>query len=170
MRSRSILPRRWTDFGLFPVLQALRVDPLAAFRGEGGRYGTAGRGRSRVRAVLVVAELALAVVLLAGAGLLIRASGACMQVDAGFKAGGRPQGGIPASGPALSRRLQTVAGLQGGPRFNDALLRRARRCLVSIVWPSPAPIRWIPDSTNSFVIVGREAEAKTWPEMIPSGA
>jgi predicted permease len=73
-------------FGIFPVVQAWRVDPQAALRGEGGRQGSAGRERSRLRGALVVAELALAVVLLAGAGLLIKSFWRLQQVDAGFTA------------------------------------------------------------------------------------
>src|SRR5213082_3280072 len=42
------------------------------------------RGRNRLRSVLVVSEVALALVLLAGAGLLIRTFGALRHADAGF--------------------------------------------------------------------------------------
>src|SRR5262245_19072403 len=57
--------------GLLPALQTSQVDVHEALK-DGGHHGTAGRGRSRLRSALVVAELALAVVLLAGAGLMIR--------------------------------------------------------------------------------------------------
>jgi len=57
--------------GLLPALQTSQVDVQEALK-DGGHHGTAGRGRSRLRSALVVAELALAVVLLAGAGLMIR--------------------------------------------------------------------------------------------------
>ena len=50
---------------------------------EGGRTGTATRGR-RVRQVLVVLEMALALVLLVGAGLLVRSFTTLMQIDPGF--------------------------------------------------------------------------------------
>lgn len=57
--------------GLLPALQTSQVDVHEALK-DGGHHGTAGRGRTRLRSALVVAELALAVVLLAGAGLMIR--------------------------------------------------------------------------------------------------
>jgi predicted permease len=57
--------------GLLPALQTSQVDVHEALK-DGGHHGTAGRGRSRLRSALVVAELALAVVLLTGAGLMIR--------------------------------------------------------------------------------------------------
>src|SRR5213076_3077992 len=52
---------------------------------EGARGGGAGARGHRVRAMLVVAEMALAVVLLTGAGLLIRSFTAMMRVDPGFR-------------------------------------------------------------------------------------
>ena len=58
-------------FGLLPALQATGRSLTQAWR-EGDRGGGAGRAGHRVRAVLVVAEMALAVMLLIGAGLLIR--------------------------------------------------------------------------------------------------
>jgi putative ABC transport system permease protein len=57
--------------GLAPALQTSQVDVNEALK-EGGAHGTAGRARSRLRSTLVVAEIALALVLLAGAGLMIR--------------------------------------------------------------------------------------------------
>jgi len=73
-------------FGLAPALQTSRTDLAAAIR-EGTR-GSKGRGGTRARSVLVVVETALAVVLLAGAGLLIRSFLELQRVDPGFKADG----------------------------------------------------------------------------------
>jgi putative ABC transport system permease protein len=152
-------------FGLFPVLQALRVDPLAAFRGEGGRHGTAGRGRSRVRAVLVVAELALAVVLLAGAGLLIKSFWRLQQVDAGFTAEGILKAEYQLPVPRYPRDFKQWPDFKEVHAFNDALLRRAAAlpAVDSVAIAGAHPLD--PGFTNSFVIVGREAEAKNWPEI-----
>lgn len=69
--------------GLIPALQATRTDPQDSLKAD-GRAG-AGRGARRVRQVLVVAEIALSVVLLLGAGLLMRSFLNIQRVDAGFE-------------------------------------------------------------------------------------
>jgi putative ABC transport system permease protein len=69
-------------FGLAPALQATRPN-LAGCMKEGGRGASSG-GRHRVRGALVVTEMALAFVLLTGAGLLIRSFFQMQQVDTGF--------------------------------------------------------------------------------------
>lgn len=69
-------------FGLVPALLVSR-SPLTVALHEGGRGGASGR-RARLRAGLVVAELALGLALLVGAGLLIRTLGALQRVDPGF--------------------------------------------------------------------------------------
>lgn len=68
-------------FGMFPATQAIKADHLSALK-EGGR-GSAGGARHRARAMLTVAEVALALVLLAGAGLLIRSFANLTRVDLG---------------------------------------------------------------------------------------
>ena len=68
-------------FGLIPALQATRIDVHGALNSSGNR--TTG-GRSWVRSVLVVAELALALVLLVGAGLLGKAFWRLTSVSPGF--------------------------------------------------------------------------------------
>lgn len=69
-------------FGLAPALQTSRTD-LAAVLREGTR-GSKGRGGTRARSVLVVVEMALAVVLLAGAGLLIQSFARIQEISPGF--------------------------------------------------------------------------------------
>jgi hypothetical protein len=71
-------------FGLFPVLK-FRTPHLAGALKEGGRLSSAGRERHRARNVLVVGEVALAVVLLVGSGLMIRTFQAMRSVEPGFK-------------------------------------------------------------------------------------
>jgi putative ABC transport system permease protein len=73
-------------FGLLPALQASRSDLRDALS-EGGRSAAAPT-RSRIRALLVAAEVAIALVLLVGAGLLIRSFANVMSVDPGFDTGG----------------------------------------------------------------------------------
>ncbi len=70
-------------FGLLPALKAARVDPAETFR-DGDRASSDGRGRARVRNALVASEFALALVLLIGAGLMIRTLIALQRIDPGF--------------------------------------------------------------------------------------
>lgn len=70
-------------FGLVPAMQVRRVETLAAVR-ESDRGRTAGPTGTRMRGVLVAAEVAMAVVLLMGAGLLARSFWAVQQVPVGI--------------------------------------------------------------------------------------
>ena len=69
-------------FGLVPAVSALRGDVSEPLK-EGGRGSTAGRG-SRLRHALVASEVALALVVLAGAGLMIQSMSRLLGVDPGF--------------------------------------------------------------------------------------
>ncbi|HWK09376.1 MAG TPA: ABC transporter permease [Vicinamibacterales bacterium] len=70
-------------FGMAPLLH-LREQVVSMSLKESGQRSTAGAARTRVRSALVMAEVALAVVLVVGAGLLLRSFEKLMQVDAGF--------------------------------------------------------------------------------------
>ncbi len=71
-------------FGLVPALQVSRTDLQQGLR-EGGR-GSTGSGRhTRLRSVLVVAEVSLACVLLIGAGLMLRGLVNLLRMDPGFR-------------------------------------------------------------------------------------
>jgi predicted permease len=77
-------------FGLVPLAATTKADPIEALR-SGGR-GTAagsvwGRGHA-MRRGLVIGQIALAVMLVAGAGLLVRSVAALREVDPGFRANG----------------------------------------------------------------------------------
>jgi predicted permease len=72
-------------FGLIPALQGSKADLSATLKESGARSGSGVR-QSKTRAVLVVAEVALAVILLVGSALLIRTSLALRKVDPGFDA------------------------------------------------------------------------------------
>jgi len=70
-------------FGLIPALQASRTDLNLTLKESGGPSGTGFR-QNKARSVLVVAEVALAMILLVGSALLIRTSIALRNVDPGF--------------------------------------------------------------------------------------
>ena len=72
-----------TLFGVVPALTVLRGN-AAAFLKDDSTRGTAGRRTGTTRAALVVAETAIAVVLLIGAGLLIKSFARLQRVDPGF--------------------------------------------------------------------------------------
>jgi putative ABC transport system permease protein len=69
-------------FGLLPALRASRVDLSGAIAGDGRR--TAAAPASRSRRILIAVDVALAVVLLAGAGLMIRSVATLLGVNPGF--------------------------------------------------------------------------------------
>ena len=70
-------------FGLAPALHAVRGDLTGALT-DGGRAGTTGRGRQRIRQALVAGQVAVALVLVTGAGLLVQSFLRLRQVDPGF--------------------------------------------------------------------------------------
>src|SRR5580700_3806694 len=73
-------------FGLAPAFSSRHITHDALK--EGGRGGTAGAGSQRLRSTLVVAEVALSLTLLVGAGLLIRSFLRLQEVDTGFRSDG----------------------------------------------------------------------------------
>lgn len=70
-------------FGAFPLFRHGRPILVTALK-EGGRGSSAGRERHRARSGLVVAQIAIALVLLIGSGLMIRSFQALRRVDPGF--------------------------------------------------------------------------------------
>jgi putative ABC transport system permease protein len=113
-------------FGFFPAWKMSRADLNTALQ-EDGRGGTPGPQRQRSQALLVVGQIALACVLLSGAGLLLRSFAALQNVALGFDPGhlltiqiklpglkyrGNPNG--PAEMAALYQRLlDQIAALPG---------------------------------------------------------
>ncbi|HJQ33855.1 MAG TPA: ABC transporter permease [Pyrinomonadaceae bacterium] len=71
-------------FGLAPALQASRTDLNTSLK-EGGRSQTGGAARQRVRSALVVAEVALSMLLLVGAGLLLKSFINLREAPLGFE-------------------------------------------------------------------------------------
>jgi putative ABC transport system permease protein len=70
-------------FGLAPALSASKTNLVEALK-EGSRGSTEGRRRNRIRNALVIAEIALSVILLAGAGLLLRSFVRLSGIDPGY--------------------------------------------------------------------------------------
>jgi predicted permease len=111
-------------FGLAPALRALRLNLTETLR-DGGA-ASVGSARRRLRSLLVVGELALSVVLLTGAGLLLKSLWALQRVELGFEPQGvltarlaLPQTGYqkPEEVVALYRRLlERVRALPGVSR------------------------------------------------------
>jgi putative ABC transport system permease protein len=109
-------------FGLLPAWRASRTDVNAALK-DGGRGAGARGGRDLVRSALVTAEVALALVLLVGAGLLIRSAIELQRVDLGFDPRGVFTGrvliseakyGTPAARLGISQEIeQALAAIPG---------------------------------------------------------
>ncbi|HEY4838937.1 MAG TPA: ABC transporter permease [Candidatus Acidoferrales bacterium] len=104
-------------FGLAPALAASRVDLSGALK-EGSRGSSIGDRRG-FRSALIVAEVALSVVLLAGAGLLLRSFVNLMQVDPGFRPDHLYSANIDLPTKHYSTQRQTNA-------FSDQLLARVQ--------------------------------------------
>jgi|HubBroStandDraft_2_1064218.scaffolds.fasta_scaffold00435_2 predicted permease len=71
-------------FGALPSIWASGTDPHSSLK-EGGRGASEGRERQRTRALFVVVEVALSVMLLIGAGLLVRSFERVLNTDPGFR-------------------------------------------------------------------------------------
>jgi putative ABC transport system permease protein len=88
-------------FGILPSL-SFRAREMRERLTDGGRGMTTGRSRSRIRSVLVTTEIALALVLLAGAGLMIRTLFNLNHTDAGFAPNNLLTMRLPLSGAKYS--------------------------------------------------------------------
>jgi putative ABC transport system permease protein len=151
-------------FSLVPVFQMRRWN-LQTSLVSGGTRASAGPARTRLRSALVVAELALAVILLCGAMLLVRSFWILRGVDPGFESDGvlKAEYQLPPSRyPVDFRRWPDFTEQH---TFNAALLQRAAALpgVTSVAIAGNHPLD--PGFTNSFTIVGREAEARAWPEI-----
>jgi predicted permease len=134
-------------FGLFPAFQSARTDLSSTLKEGGGRSGTGFR-QNKARSVLVVTEVALALILLIGSALLIRTAMALGGVDPGFD----------------PRNVLTMRTAMTGPRFEtsegvDQVIRtsverlRAVPGVVSASATCCVPLQG--GYGLSFVIVGR---------------
>ncbi len=104
--------------GLVPAIKASRTDPQSYLQ-EGGRSAMLGAGSRRLSSALVVAQLALAVILLVGAGLMVRSLLNASRIDAGF-----PTEGLMAFRIALPEAKYEAP--ETRLQFHDALLERLK--------------------------------------------
>jgi putative ABC transport system permease protein len=120
-------------FGIFPALQLSRTNVNQTLRDE-GRGSTGGHRRVQLRGLLVVGQVALSLMLLIGAGLLVRSFARLLRVDPGFD----PQNVL-----TMNVSLPTVkyADTQKQIMFFDDLLRRVsalpgvRKAAISAALP-----------------------------------
>ncbi|HYC52315.1 MAG TPA: ABC transporter permease [Gemmatimonadaceae bacterium] len=137
-------------FGLWPAVGASRADANQAIKGGGGHGATAG-GVGTVRRALVVAEVALTVMLLIGAGLMLRSFEQLMSKDIGLNPEqvATLETSFPRSVPAPERlriaqaaldRLAQQPGILAAGIVNDLPLRGGGGISVSMTVPDAAPL------------------------------
>ncbi|MBP1633893.1 MAG: hypothetical protein H6Q10_467 [Acidobacteria bacterium] len=152
-------------FGMVPTLQARRLDLQSTLKGEGAAQASPGRSRTRLRSALVAGEVAMAAMLVIGAGLLLKSFWGLWNVDPGFRAAGTLKAEYqlpPSRYPVDFERFPDFKEIHA---FSAALLRAAAAnpAVQSAAIAGNHPLD--PGFTNSFQVVGREAEAKGWPEI-----
>jgi putative ABC transport system permease protein len=137
-------------FGLMPALQASKPDLNEALK-EGTRGSSSSSSRQRLRGALVIAEVALSLVLLIGAGLMIRSFVAMLRNDPGFN----PHSALSFQ-LSLSEKRYSEAQRRG---FYDQLLRRlgALPGVVAVGATNILPMS-NNDTDTSFEIAGRPFE------------
>jgi putative ABC transport system permease protein len=115
-------------FGLLPAIQAARQNPQDALRAD-SRGSTSGTGSRRIRAALTVAEVALSVALLIGAGLLIRSFARLQQVNPGLNTSGLmtarvglPNTAYPGGPPKRAFFERLLTDLRGRPGIEAAAI------------------------------------------------
>lgn len=121
-------------FAVVPLVQAVRVRSLESLNSSRGAGTSGGRAARRVRRSLVVAEVALAVVMLAGATMFLRTLGGLQRTELGF-----------ATQDILTASVTLPSGAYDGPRshaFVERVLEQARalpgvRSAAAMAW---API------------------------------
>jgi len=137
-------------FGLAPALQSTRPELNETLK-EGGRSATGGAGRRRVRSLLVVTEVTLSLVLLAGAGLLLRSFFRLQAVELGFNPQNILTMQLDLSGPNYQKGSQVIS-------FHQQLLDRIKALpgVESAATRSAVPIA--PDAGFSFLLFTIEGQ------------
>ncbi|MGB2716568.1 MAG: ABC transporter permease [Vicinamibacterales bacterium] len=173
-------------FGLAPARQASDFDLGDALKGR--RHGT--RRETRLRSALVIAEMALALVLLVGAGLLVRALDRVLRWEPGFSRQGlatswllAPANTYRTTGSAvgaLERARDAIAGLPGmqsvalasaGPLFGGVETGAIAIEGAPPIDPSAATVNWFDVSPEYFDVVGiATVKGRTFTERDVGGA
>ncbi|MGA9996778.1 MAG: ABC transporter permease [Pyrinomonadaceae bacterium] len=135
-------------FGLVPALQASKLDLNESLK-EGGRGSTENLRRNRVRSLLVIAEVALSLMLLVGAGLLIRSFVSLLNTSPGFETEGLLVVDLPLSRSKYPSGEQQVALVR-------QLIERVREVpgVASVAAVNIVPLSGN-DRQSSFTIEGR---------------
>ena len=129
-------------FGLTPALRATRVEPSAAMK-AGGRGLSATRERFGLRRFLVVSQVALSLVLLAGALLFVRSLDNLLTVDAGFQENGILIANLDMARLGFSATRQRVT--------NEELLKR---------------LRHVPGVESAAIFSNEPASGNSWNEGV----
>ncbi len=152
-------------FGLLPSLQLGRMNLHDTLKAQGGRRVSEGRRGRRFRSSLVVAEVALAVMLVVGAGLLLRSFWQLRNVDPGFDTERVLKAQYQLPGSRYPRDFSRYPDLPEINNFHARFLDAVRAIpgveAVTIAGGHPLDQGF----TNSFLIVGREAESQDFPEI-----
>jgi putative ABC transport system permease protein len=136
-------------FGMAPAIQVSGESVNAALS-EGGRGGTIGRSGRRLRGGLVISEVALAVVVLIGAGLLMRSFVRLRAADPGFRAAG-----------VLTFRMPLAGGRNAAPPRRAAFVREVIEGIAALPGVQAAgatnqiPLAGIGLMADSFAVAGR---------------
>jgi putative ABC transport system permease protein len=138
-------------FGLIPAVRASRA--AAADLHEGGRSGMTARGGRRFGGTLVVAQTALAVVLLVGGGLMMRSVVNLQRQDLGYS----PEHVLTAR---LSPPVGSYEGVTELATFFDAVLERVRAMpgVAAAGWIQSPPLSGS-NNVNTYVVEGRGTPA-----------
>jgi putative ABC transport system permease protein len=136
-------------FGLVPALQATRPDVTAALR-ESTRTASGGKSRHNVRNILVIADIAIALALTVGAGLLLKSFVRLTNVELGFRQDHLLQATIRLPRKTYQAPPKVVA-------FYTQLLQKltALPGVVSASAASDPPLNGIGGSDTNFIIEGR---------------
>ncbi|HEV8336570.1 MAG TPA: ABC transporter permease [Candidatus Polarisedimenticolia bacterium] len=132
-------------FGLLPAWNASRTSPHEILK-AGGRTGNLGLGHRRLRSALVVAEISLALILLVGAGLMLRSFYHVLHADAGIEPEGVivSQVSLPEANYTDKDRIR---------RFTDQVLRNVEAIPGVQFAASTLPL--LGGYQTSFMIEGR---------------